>query len=161
MNKVIYENNFIKVTDTEQDYDYRVLFENKTDRPITVIGLGEVENVEIPAYNWIGLLYGEQALEWIKIIEAKDFCICGQGKTDEPRKDAKTFYISITETLNRIVEVQAENEYEAIQKVSSAYYAGDIVLDSEDFVDTEFEDDTERLLESYDNGGLPKYYEVK
>lgn len=161
MNKVIYENNFIKVTDTEQDYDYRVLFENKTDRPITVIGSDEVENVEIPAYNWIGLLYGEQALEWIKIIEAKDFCIYGQGKTDEPRKDAKTFYISITETLNRIVEVRAENEYEAIQKVSSAYYAGDIVLDSEDFVDTEFEDDTERLLESYDNGGLPKYYEVK
>lgn len=161
MNKVIYENNFIKVTDTEQDYDYRVLFENKTDRPITVIGLDEVENVEIPAYSWIGLLYGEQALEWIKIIEAKDFCICGQGKTDEPKKDTKTFYISITETLNRIVEVQAENEYEAIHKVSGAYYAGDIVLDSEDFVDTEFENDTERLLESYDNGGLPKYYEVK
>lgn len=75
--------------------------------------------------------------------------------------DTKTFYISITETLNKIVEVQAEDEYEAIQKVSDAYYAGDIVLDSEDFVDTEFEDDTERLLESYDNGGLPKYYEVK
>lgn len=75
--------------------------------------------------------------------------------------DTKTFYISITETLNKIVEVQAEDEYEAIQKVSDAYYAGDIVLDSEDFVDTEFENDTERLLESYDNGGLPKYYEVK
>lgn len=73
----------------------------------------------------------------------------------------KTYYISITETLNRIVEVRAEDQYEAIQKVSDAYYAGDIVLDSEDFVDTEFEDDTERLLESYDNGGLPKYYEVK
>lgn len=75
--------------------------------------------------------------------------------------DTKTFYISITETLNRIVEVQAEDEYEAIHKVSDAYYTGDIVLNSEDFVDTEFEDDTERLLESYDNGGLPKYYEVK
>ena len=75
--------------------------------------------------------------------------------------DTKTFYISITETLNRIVEIQAEDKYEAIQKVSDAYYAGDIILDSEDFVDTEFEDDTERLLESYDNGGLPKYYEVK
>lgn len=75
--------------------------------------------------------------------------------------DTKTFYISITETLNRIVEVRAEDQYEAIQKVSDAYYAGDIVLDSEDFVDTEFENDTERLLESYDNGGLPKYYEVK
>lgn len=161
MNKVIYENNLIKVTDTEQDYDYRILFENKTDRPIMVIGSDEVENVEIPAHNWVGLLYGEQALEWLELIESKRFCICGQGKTDAPKKDTKTFYISITETLNRIVEVQAENEYEAIHKVSGAYYAGDIVLDSEDFVDTEFENDTERLLESYDNGGLPKYYEVK
>lgn len=163
MNKVIYENTFIKVTDTEQeqDCDYRILFENKTDRPITVIGSGEVENVEIPAYNWVGLLYGEQALEWIKIIEAKDFCICGQGKTDEPKKDTKTFYISITETLNKIVEVQAEDEYEAIQKVSDAYYNDEFELDHNDFVDTEFKNDTERLLESYDNGGLPKYYEVK
>lgn len=34
----------------------------------------------------------------------------------------KTFYISVTETLNRIVEVHAEDEYEAIHKVSDAYY---------------------------------------
>ena len=73
----------------------------------------------------------------------------------------KTFYISVTETLNKIVEVHAEDSIEALQKAEDAYYNGEIVLDSEDFVDTEFEDDTERLLESYDNGGLPKYYEVK
>lgn len=75
--------------------------------------------------------------------------------------DTKTFYISITETLNKIVEVQANDEYEAIQKVSDAYYNDEFELDHNDFVDTEFENDTERLLESYDNGGLPKYYEVK
>lgn len=75
--------------------------------------------------------------------------------------DTKTFYISITKTLNKIVEVQAEDEYEAIQKVSDAYYNDEFELDDNDFVDTEFENDTERLLESYDNGGLPKYYEVK
>ena len=73
----------------------------------------------------------------------------------------KTYYISVTETLNRIVEVHAEDSSEALQKAEDAYYNGEIVLDSEDFVDTEFEDDTERLLESYDNGGMPKYYEVK
>lgn len=155
MKKVICENNYFKVTDTEQDYDYRVLFENKTDVPITVIGSNQVENIEIPAHDWVGLLYGEQALEWLELIENKGFRI---KKKEVPKK---TFYISITETLNKIVEVQAEDEYEAIHKVSDAYYAGDIVLDSEDFVDTEFENDTERLLESYDNGGLPKYYEVK
>ena len=73
----------------------------------------------------------------------------------------KTFYISVTETLNRIVEVHAEDSSEALQKAEDAYYNEEIVLDSEDFVDTDFNDETERLLESYDNGGLPKYYEVK
>lgn len=73
----------------------------------------------------------------------------------------KTFYISITETLNKIVEVHAEDSIEALQKAEDAYYNGEIVLDSEDFVDTDFNDETDRLLESYDNGGLPKYYEVK
>ena len=73
----------------------------------------------------------------------------------------KTFYISITETLNKIVEVHAEDSSEALQKAEDAYYNEEIVLDSDDFVDTDFNDETERLLESYDNGGLPKYYEVK
>ena len=73
----------------------------------------------------------------------------------------KTFYISVTETLKRIVEVHAEDSSEALQKAEDAYYNEEIVLDSDDFVDTDFNDETERLLESYDNGGLPKYYEVK
>ena len=73
----------------------------------------------------------------------------------------KTFYISVTETLNKIVEVQAESSEEALRKVEDAYDADEFELDYDDYVDVEFEDDTERLLESYDNGGLPKYYEVK
>lgn len=73
----------------------------------------------------------------------------------------KTFYISVTETLNKIVEVQAESSEEALRKAKDAYDADEFELDHNDCVDTEFADDTERLLESYDNGGLPKYYEVK
>lgn len=73
----------------------------------------------------------------------------------------KTFYISVTETLNKIVEVQAEDSSEALQKAEDAYYNGEVVLDYNDYVDAQFEDDTEGTLESYDNGGLPKYYEVK
>ena len=73
----------------------------------------------------------------------------------------KTFYISVTETLNKIVEVQAESSEEALRKAEDAYDTDEFELDHDDYVDTEFEDDTERLLESYDNGGLPKYYEVK
>lgn len=73
----------------------------------------------------------------------------------------KTFYISITEILNKIVEVQAEDEYEAISKVEDAYYSDEVELDYNDKVDVNFDNDTEALLESYDNGGMPKYYEVK
>ena len=73
----------------------------------------------------------------------------------------KTFYISVTEALNKIVEVQAESSEEALRKAEDAYDADEFELDNNDMEDLEFEDDTERLLESYDNGGLPKYYEVK
>lgn len=73
----------------------------------------------------------------------------------------KTYYISVTETLNKIVEVHAENEQEALQKAEDSYYNDEFELDYNDRVDTEFENDTEGTLESYDNGGMPKFYEVK
>lgn len=73
----------------------------------------------------------------------------------------KTYYISITETLNRTVEVHAEDSNEALQKATDAYYNGEVVLDSEDFVDTDFTDETERTLDNYELGGMPKFYEVK
>lgn len=73
----------------------------------------------------------------------------------------KTFYIAITETLNRIVEVHAEDDYEAIQKVSDAYYDGQIVLNSNDCVAAEFSDETEGTINNCELGGMPKFYEVQ
>lgn len=73
----------------------------------------------------------------------------------------KTYYISVTETLNKIVEVHAENEEEALQKAEDSYYNDEFELDYNDRVDTEFENDTEDTLESYDNGGMPKFYEIQ
>lgn len=73
----------------------------------------------------------------------------------------KTFYISVTETLNRIVEVHAEDEYEAIHKVSDAYYDEQIVLDSDDYVNVDFTDETEETINNYELGGMPKFYEVQ
>ena len=46
----------------------------------------------------------------------------------------KTFYISVTETLKRTVEVHATDVCDAIQKVSDAYHDEQIVLDSDDYV---------------------------
>lgn len=73
----------------------------------------------------------------------------------------KTFYISITETRNKIVEVQANNEREAIHKVSDAYYNDEIEFNHNDFVDTDFNDETEETIYNYELGGMPKFYEVK
>ena len=74
-------------------------------------------------------------------------------------KPLKTFYISVTETLNRIVEVHAEDKYEAIQKATDAYCDGQVVLDSDDYVEVDFSDETEETINNYELGGMPKFYE--
>ena len=73
----------------------------------------------------------------------------------------KTYYISVTETLKRIVEVHAEDSSEALQKVEDAYYNEEIVLDSDDFFERDFNDETEETINNYELGGMPKFYEVK
>ena len=45
----------------------------------------------------------------------------------------KRYYVSVTETLNKVVSVDADSEKEAVQKVQDAYDGCDIVLDSENF----------------------------
>lgn len=73
----------------------------------------------------------------------------------------KTFYITITETLKRIVEVHAEDDCKAIQKVSDAYHDGQVVLDSDDYVDVDFDDVTDETNYNYELGGMPRFYEVQ
>lgn len=45
------------------------------------------------------------------------------------------YSVEITETLQRTVEVEAENATEAYKKVNAMYRDADIVLDSDDFID--------------------------
>lgn len=45
----------------------------------------------------------------------------------------KRYYVSVTETLNKIVSVDAESKKDAEEKVREAYRDCDIVLDSDDF----------------------------
>lgn len=45
----------------------------------------------------------------------------------------KRYYVSVTETLNKIVGVDAESEKEAVQKVHDAYDDSVIILDSDDY----------------------------
>lgn len=90
----------------------------------------------------------------------KDLEIRDDGLIISP-KSLKTFYISVTETLKKTVEVHAEDKYEAIQKVSDAYHDEQIVLDSDDYVDVDFDDVTDDTIYNYELGGMPKFYEVQ
>ncbi|KKN71233.1 hypothetical protein LCGC14_0422760 [marine sediment metagenome] len=49
------------------------------------------------------------------------------------------YEVEIEETLSRIVTVEAENSDDAEDKVREDYGNGDIVLDSDDFQDVNFE----------------------
>lgn len=45
----------------------------------------------------------------------------------------KRYYVSVTETLNKVVSVDAESKEEAVRKVQDAYNNSEIILDSDDF----------------------------
>ena len=45
----------------------------------------------------------------------------------------KRYYVSVTETLNKVVSVDAESEADALKQVETAYDDSVIVLDSENF----------------------------
>ena len=42
----------------------------------------------------------------------------------------------IEETLSKIVEVEADNNIEAVSKVAKMYHDGEIVLTADDYIDT-------------------------
>ena len=48
------------------------------------------------------------------------------------------YKVEILETINRVVEVEAEDVGDACDIVRNRYESGDIVLGSEDFQDVEF-----------------------
>lgn len=50
------------------------------------------------------------------------------------------FKIQITETLQKVVEVEAENLSDAITKTKLAYYNGLIELNENDYITTEMEE---------------------
>ena len=50
----------------------------------------------------------------------------------------KKYRIEVTETLSRIVEVEANSQLEALHAARANYQCCDIVLDASDYTKTEF-----------------------
>ena len=70
----IFENDFIKVSTTDRDYDFIAVIENKTNNPICIhydeSGYGNNYNPILIAPNdWVGLLANDEGRDWVKAIE--------------------------------------------------------------------------------------------
>lgn len=65
----------------------------------------------------------------------------------------KRYYVSVTETLNMVVSVDAESEEEAVKKTQEAYDNSDIILDSDNFAGEhiELEEDQDLWREDGDD----------
>lgn len=50
----------------------------------------------------------------------------------------KKYSLVVTETLQRTVEIEANDEQEALEKLEEMYYSENIVLDYQDFKGVEF-----------------------
>lgn len=50
----------------------------------------------------------------------------------------ETFKIEVKETLSRIIEIQADSNEEALLRIEELYKKQEIVLDADDYVETEF-----------------------
>lgn len=60
-----------------------------------------------------------------------------------------TYFVTIVETLKKRVEVKANSEEEAIEKVENAYNKCDIILDEMDFTGVKFK--IKKTIENEDN----------
>lgn len=65
----------------------------------------------------------------------------------------KRYYVSVTETLNKVVSVDANNKDEATKKVRKEYLNDNINLNSGDYVDydIDIEDDEQEGYKSVDD----------
>ena len=71
------------------------------------------------------------------------------------------YYVSVTETLNKVVSVDAESEVDAEEQVREAYYKCDIVLDEDNFAGVEFEaEDDQKFYADYEKENGETYQHI-
>lgn len=73
----------------------------------------------------------------------------------------KRYYVSVTETLNKVVSVDAESEADALKQVETAYDDSVIVLDSDNFVGKQIEaEDDQRFYIDYEKNYGETYQHI-
>ena len=73
------------------------------------------------------------------------------------------FYIAVEEMRSTVIEVEAENESEAINKVENAYAEDEICLNSVDYIDdgTCFYNETDTWKSCIENGYVTNFQKIK
>lgn len=66
--KKIYENEFIKISDTRKNYDFRYIIENKKDNNINIYLNGLDDYMIIDKNSWIGLFNGDYSNDIIRCL---------------------------------------------------------------------------------------------
>ena len=74
----------------------------------------------------------------------------------------KRYYVSVTETLNKVVSVDAESEADALKQVETAYDDSVIVLDSDNYCGktVEVEDDQQFYADNEKEQGGDVYQHI-
>lgn len=70
------------------------------------------------------------------------------------------YYVSVTETLNKIVSVEASSEREAEETVRKAYENCEIILDSDNFCGESIEVDPDQDFYRENESDGPVYQQV-
>lgn len=71
------------------------------------------------------------------------------------------YYVSVTETLNKIVSVEANSEREAVVAVRKAWENSEIILDSDNFCRETIEVDPDQDFYRENESDGPVYQEIK
>jgi len=71
------------------------------------------------------------------------------------------YYVSVTETLNKVVSVEAENESQAMQLVQDAYNNSEIILGSDDYCGAGLEVEDDQGFYRCEEEDGPVYQEIK
>lgn len=76
--KTVFENEIIKVSQTESDYDFIAVVENKTDKEVKIMfNNDELEyyNFSVGANDWVGLLANHDGYVSLEGLVAKQFTV--------------------------------------------------------------------------------------
>ena len=122
----IFENDLIKVSTTEHDYDFIAVIENKTNEQICV-------HYDKPGYNdnydpiliepndWVGLLADDEGRDWVKAIENNQIYVA----TNDEEIDCYQTGCSMTQWNEDCEEIKAE-----VERILNEYNLYDHIRDT-------------------------------